>query len=371
MFYKNPNQIITNNKILQLWEDIIKVLNKIKLESSNSTENLFSNITLDKISFLSSSISSNTSNAIEGVTIDIQDEGVKAFNTQLINNYTNALNFIKGNHEEDISLQEILTTHQALFSQTHIPFSGRWKTQENMVVDSSDRNKIIFKTVHSRLIPEYMFALVDWYNTDKRTHPLFKVGIFIFDFLQIHPFEDGNGRTSRLLTNYLLLNLGLEAPRVVSIEKYILKNIDKYYKSLKIKNQEDWFENNMDYTNWLTFFFENVLSICQDFKNKLHIKKYLQNSNQTKPIQIAILFDLRSNLKFYTKDLEDMLEIEYNISKDTLKTTLPILTQNNFITKQGNARATNYVRTFENIETCSLDKITEVLTKKPKNKIKV
>lgn len=71
-----------------------------------------------------------------------------------------------------------------------------------MVVDSSDRNKIIFKTVHSYLTPEYMFALVDWYNTDKRTHPLSKVDIFIFDFLQIHPFEDGNGRTSRLLTNY-------------------------------------------------------------------------------------------------------------------------------------------------------------------------
>lgn len=174
---------------------------------------------------------------------------------------------------------------------------------------------------------------MDWYNTDKQLDPIIKAGIFIFDFLTIHPFEDGNGRVSRLITNYLLLNLGLEASKFVSIEEYIYNNIEEYYNS-----------------------------------PKLHTKKCLQTSHQTKPVQVATFLELKSNIEFPTKSLKQILEVEYEISKDTLKKTLPILIQNNFVAQRGEARATTYIRTLHNQGSCSLEKITEILSHKTKTK---
>lgn len=119
---------------------------------------------------------------------------------------------------------------------------------------------ILFEPTPPHLTPKEVQELVAWYEWAGREsfkHPLFRIGNFVFEYLAIHPFQDGNGRTSRLLTNMLLMQQGYNFTQLVSHEKLIEARKADYYLALN-KTQSSWKTENEDITPWMTYFFEIV-----------------------------------------------------------------------------------------------------------------
>ncbi|MFA6526009.1 MAG: Fic family protein [Candidatus Buchananbacteria bacterium] len=140
---------------------------------------------------------------------------------------------------------------------------GNYKTSENKVVmmaPSGEPVKVLFDTTEPWLTPKEMQELVEWTQNallEKQIHPLIIMGNFIVEFLNIHPFMDGNGRLSRILSNLLLLQQGYEYMPYVSQEKLIEDNKPEYYVALR-QSQKTFRTGNENLVPWLTFFFKIV-----------------------------------------------------------------------------------------------------------------
>ncbi|MCR6722667.1 MAG: Fic family protein [Chitinophagaceae bacterium] len=111
-----------------------------------------------------------------------------------------------------------------------------------------------------------MAALIDWYQNDSSTHPLIKAAIFVYEFLSIHPFQDGNGRTSRLLATLLLLKSGYVWIEYVSFEHEIEHRKKEYYKNLMDAQRNRPGE---DVTAWVYFFLDCLKNIQQQLLEKV------------------------------------------------------------------------------------------------------
>lgn len=145
---------------------------------------------------------------------------------------------------------------------------GEYKKKENKVrmVDESGKSiGILFDTTPAYLTPKEMQELVEWTQEQtitKESHPLLVIGNFIVEFLNIHPFEDGNGRLSRIITNLMLLKSGYTYVPYISHEKLIEENKAEYYVALR-KSQKTIKTNKEDVTPWLEFFFKILLTQAQ------------------------------------------------------------------------------------------------------------
>lgn len=182
---------------------------------------------------------------------------------------------------------------------------GEYKRQDNKVQMVNSKGEIIgtlFDTTPAYLTPKEMNELVDWTRkalADKRYHPLLVIGSFLVEFLSIHPFEDGNGRLSRILTNFLLLKTGYLYMPYISHEKLVEDKKADYY--IALRKSQKTFKKGGDITDWLNFFLniilaqsekaisliysENLESILSN--KQLAVWKYLQNVSETTPRRIA------------------------------------------------------------------------------------
>jgi Fic family protein len=146
---------------------------------------------------------------------------------------------------------------------------GKYKQKENTVgVLGPDGNvaRIMFETTKAWLTPKEMNELVDWTSDaleNNRFHPLLIIANFIVEFLKIHPFEDGNGRLSRVLTNLLLLRSGYPFVQYISHEQIVERRKDEYYLALR-KSQETFHTESDTISPWLNFF----LSVIKEQANK-------------------------------------------------------------------------------------------------------
>ena len=145
---------------------------------------------------------------------------------------------------------------------------GNYKKQENkvhMVNNAGESVGILFNTTPAYLTPKQMQELVEWTNNslkEKKYHSLLIISNFLIEFLKIHPFEDGNGRLSRILTNLLLLKQGYEYMPYISHEKLIEDNKLDYYMALR-KSQKTIDSKKEDITQWLEFFLNILLKQSQ------------------------------------------------------------------------------------------------------------
>lgn len=141
---------------------------------------------------------------------------------------------------------------------------GEYKKVDNSVVMKDARGEVmgvVFKTVQPYLTPKKMQELTDWTKAaleDDSIHPLLVIGNFIVEFLNIHPFQDGNGRLSRVLTNFLLLKNGYAYMPYVSHEKFIEDNKEEYYISLR-RSQKTFGTESESVADWLDFFLTMLL----------------------------------------------------------------------------------------------------------------
>lgn len=183
---------------------------------------------------------------------------------------------------------------------------GKYKSRENQVemVDTQRRRiGVLFKTTPAYLTSKQMLELVEWTKQsldEKRYHPLLIAGNFLVEFLNIHPFEDGNGRLSRILTNLLLLKEGYAYMPYVSHEKLVEEKKPDYYVALR-KSQKTFQTKHEDIAYWLNFFLDNILAQSEQaisllssenldaiLSNKQRkVWQYLQNISEATPQQIV------------------------------------------------------------------------------------
>lgn len=222
--------------------------------------------------------STGASNRIEGNRLsDMEVEKlyknirVKKFKTrdeQEIAGYLKCLELVFS-HYEDIPITEstVLKLHDDMlrYSEKDTRHKGIYKFGSNRVEAKNPSGKvvgIIFDPTPPYLVRKEMTELIDWYSwavKEKTKHPLILIANFIFEYLAIHPFQDGNGRTSRLITNLMLLQQGYLFTQIVSHERIIETHKVDYYLALN-KTQSTWKTSKEDITPWLIFFLKVIQS---------------------------------------------------------------------------------------------------------------
>ena len=213
---------------------------------------------------------------------------------------------------------------------------GEYKQLSNEVeANLPDGTKqTIFKTTEPGLQTEdAMIRLIEWYTSDQDTLPLIKDAIFIYEFLSIHPFQDGNGRLSRLLANLLLLKNGYSWIQYVSFEHEIENRKSEYYKVLMDAQKNRPGEN---ITNWLTFFTSCLNNIQRNLLLKLEESKKVSES--LTPREQRINFYIQNHAGCSSGEISTKL----GIPLPTVKKTISTLVNKKIITKQGVGRATVY-----------------------------
>ena len=217
---------------------------------------------------------------------------------------------------------------------------GKYKTADNKVemVDSQGRRiGVIFDTTPAYLTPKQMQELVEWTKRgleNKKSHPLIIVGNFLVEFLNIHPFKDGNGRLSRILTNLLLLQAGYLYMPYVSHEKLIEDQKPQYYLALR-KSQKTAKLGSADLTPWLEFFLNIILTQSKEAVNLMsgeHIEDILSNK------QIAVW----QHLQNVDEASPQRIAKSTNIAYATVRQTLSKLLNLKKIERIGLGRSTRY-----------------------------
>jgi Fic family protein len=229
--------------------------------------------------------SAESSNRIEGITAPEERVAliVKANaaprnrSEQEIAGYRDVLNLIHQSHE-DIPLSEnvILQFHSTLYRYTTVK-SGFWKKTDNEIIEEKpDGMKVLrFKTVPVVQTPAYMKELISLYNSyveKEELDPLILIPLFVFDFLCIHPFGDGNGRIARILTLLLLYQSGYRVGKYISLERIIEDSKKSYYKALELSSK-GWHEGNHDIFPWLNYFYGTLLAAYKEFETRVGVFK--------------------------------------------------------------------------------------------------
>ena len=225
--------------------------------------------------------STGASNRIEGNKLsDSQVEKlyknlhIKKFKTrdeQEVAGYIECLELVFENFNEiKISESWILGLHDQMlqYSEKDLRHKGQYKFGSNRVEAKDNKGNligIIFDPTPPHLVKKEMQELISWFkeaNKEKSKHPLILIANLVFEYLAIHPFQDGNGRTSRLLANLLLLKFGYDFTKIISHEKLIESNKADYYLALS-KTQKTWKSKNEDISDWLIFFLRIVNNQAQ------------------------------------------------------------------------------------------------------------
>jgi len=217
---------------------------------------------------------------------------------------------------------------------------GEYKKGENKVemLDADGKSLgVIFDTTPAYLTPKQMQELVDWTKEAlalKSTHPLLIIGNFLVEFLAIHPFQDGNGRLSRILTNLLMLKTGYVYTPYVSHEKLVEDNKAEYYVALR-RSQKKLKDGRADITDWLEFFFSICLEqgkMAINFLSKENVEKLLS------PKQLAVWQYLEKTGEATPLEITKTAKVV----RPTVSQALEVLLRLKKIERIGQGRATRY-----------------------------
>lgn len=293
--------------------------------------------------------SSEYSNKIEGIkTTDMRIKEIindkvkpKNRNEEEIAGYRDVLQLIHENYENiDITPNIILQLHKELYKYSNNSNAGKYKLIDNVIekINELDKRVIRFKPVSAFETRMAIEDLCNSYNNEISKgliDPLFLIPIFIFDFLSIHPFMDGNGRMSRLLTLLLLYKSGYFVGKYISIEKLIENSKETYYDSLK-KSSIKWYDNKNNYCHFVEYYLGIILKAYREFTNRV---EYIINKKLTVKERVKTIIE-RNVFKITKKEI---CEICPDISEGSIERALNQLLNEGIILKISGGRKTSYV----------------------------
>ena len=293
--------------------------------------------------------STKSSNRIEGIfTTDkrleelmIQKSEPKNRNEEEISGYRDVLNTIHESYDYITPTANIiLQLHRDLYSYNKSGFGGNYKTSDNIIAET-DKNgiqKIRFAPVPAFETKEAMNLMCEKFLEawqDNKTDKLLLIPMFILDFLCIHPFEDGNGRMSRLLSLLLFYRAGFIVGKYISIEMLIEKSKETYYEALQ-DCSTNWHENKNNYMPFIKYYLGLLIKASNEFESRI---EYLSSEKISKPERIKHLIQNTVG----TINKKQILEKCPDISTKTVERTLSDLVKQGFIKKNGASSATSYI----------------------------
>jgi len=258
--------------------------------------------------------------------------------SQEVVGYFDVLDIISESYENiAITENNIKSLHNALmkYSAKDLWHKGNYKQHNNAVeaTFADGTRQIIFQTTEAGFATEESIRqLIDWYNSETEVHTLIKCATFVYEFLSIHPFQDGNGRLSRLLSTLLLLKNGYKWIQFVSFEHEIESRKTEYYQALRTCQAQ---RPNEDITIWINFFMSALRNIQTQLMNKLEESGI---ETQLSPREKAILTVIQNYSGLKSSEIAEKLVIP----SSTVKRLLSDLLNKGLIDKHGKGRGTVY-----------------------------
>lgn len=342
-YKETPKQLLTP-EIVNMLSSLHEFRGKQELYIEAESDVLTTLLDIAKIQ------STKASNKIEGIyTSDDRLEALvmeksepRNRSEEEIAGYREVLATVHDSYEYiSISPNNILQLHRDLYSFSSSDKGGRFKNTDNVIAESGKdgQQRVRFIPVPAFQTTEAMENLCNEFNNAiKRAKydPLLLIPMFILDFLCIHPFNDGNGRMSRLLTLLLLYRSGYIIGKYISMEMLIEKTKETYYEALHNSSIE-WHNDRNDYTSFVRYYLGVVLKGYNEFQDRI---EHLIYRKLSKADRVKAVFEK----KLGVVKKSDIATLCPDISETTIERTLKELLESGFIEKIGKGRATGYVK---------------------------
>ena len=297
--------------------------------------------------------STEASNRIEGIIttedrlkkIVMNKTTPKGRSEREIAGYRDVLNTIHENYDYiPVRPGMILQLHRDLYKFSNAAIGGNYKNSDNIIAEelTDGTTRVRFQPVSAWETPEAIDNLCNAFQSvidDPELDPLLLIPMFILDFLCIHPFSDGNGRMSRLMTLLLLYRNGYIVGKYISIEKLIADTKETYYEALQ-ESSENWHEGNNDYLPFVRYMLGVILAAYREFSSRVEV---LITKGLSKPGRVREI--IRTTTGKITKS--QIMSMCPDISQKTVERALKELLDNQEIIKIGGGRYTSYTWNWE------------------------
>lgn len=304
---------------------------------------------LEKLVEIAKVQSTEASNAIEGiVTTNTRIKQLVAKKTtpknrdeQEIAGYRDVLNIIHDSFDAiPISRNYILQLHKIMYSHMNNPMAGQTKNVQNYISAAypDGHTEILFTPLPPYETPEALDRICEEYNKvigNFELEPLIAIPVFIHDFLCIHPFNNGNGRMSRLLTTLLLYRSGFYIGKYISLEAKIANDKDLYYDALN-KSQYGWHEGTEDAVPFIKFILSTILAAYKDFEDRFSIVE------ERLPAIEMVRKATQNKIGRFTK--QDIRELCPALSISSIEGSLRKLVNTGELKREGAGKSTCYIR---------------------------
>ena len=341
--YSAIRDYLWDSEILGLIAAIYKEAGKQELYLKQRPEELEKLIEIAKIQ------STEASNAIEGIVTtstrikQLVEEKTTPKNRdeQEIAGYRDVLNIIHENFDViPISQNYILQLHKILYSHMNNFMAGKTKNVQNYISATypDGHVQVLFTPMAPCETPEAIDKICEEYNLaigNMELEPLILIPVFIHDFLCIHPFNDGNGRMSRLLTTLLLYRNGFYVGRYISLEGKIAKNKDLYYDALS-RSQDGWHEGTEDIIPFIKYMLGIILAAYKDFEDRMDLIGVKLSALEM--VRRAI----KNKLGRFNK--QDIRELCPNLSDSSIEGALRKMLSSGELKREGKGKNTCYFR---------------------------
>ena len=327
-----------DSEVLSLIAAIYKYAGKQELYLKQRPDELEKLVEIAKIQ------STESSNAIEGIVTtntrikQLVEESTTPKNRdeEEIAGYRDVLNIIHESFDAiPITKNYILQLHKILYSHMNNPIAGQTKTVQNYISATypDGHTEVFFTPMAPFETPKALEKICEEYNRvigNLEVEPLIAIPVFIHDFLCIHPFNDGNGRMSRLLTTLLLYRSGFYVGKYISLEAKIAKNKDLYYEVLG-KAQNGWHE-----VPFIKYLLGTILAAYKDFEDRFEI------IGEKLPALEMVRKATKNKIGKFSK--QDIRELCPSLSISSIEGSLRTLVKEGELMRGGSGKATYYVR---------------------------
>ena len=281
---------------------------------------------------------------VEKLLSNLKIKFLKTQSEQEVAGYAELMEFVFQSWESlSVSENHIKQLHRDLlrYSKKDEYHRGKYKKSSNEVVAFDSKGKklgVIFKTATAFDTPRLMKELVKWFKEAleaQSLHPLLAIAIFVVVFLQIHPFQDGNGRLSRILTTLFLLRSGYDYVPYSSLESIIEQNKENYYLALR-KTQKTIHNKNPKWQSWILFFLRALQTQVKRLIKKIEYEKTILSDLPSLSVQILERAKQKGRVT-----MGDMIQTT-GVSRNTLKEHFRMLTKKRHLSKHGRGRGVWY-----------------------------